>query len=682
MLVLVQNSGHVVEKSILMKQVWPDVTVEENNLTQNVSLLRKTLGASGDDRGFIETIPRRGYRFVAPVKAVAQTAPTPPDVESEPPQRAVHDSRRWLQTGVLLLLVLVPGVVIAFRYFPQTRPAPILRQLTTNSTELPLATGAISPDGNYLAYADPAGLHVKLLKTRETHLLTSPPEVRITTVRWFGDSATLVVSGISERDSKSGIWVCGLINEAPRQLSDNGLQATSSPDGSQIAFVSADSHELWLMDANGQAPHRILTAKLGESLAGPQWIPSGERIGFAFFYGTRDTSGKTALQLDLGSIDRQGQNPVRIPFDAGLTGGASLPGRFVYALRRAPLADWGETTLWERTMDPGFREFRGADRRIATLGAGVTAFDFSATAGGRQLVFLKGEPQSDVYIAELEQKEKRLLNTRRLTLDDHNDILSSWSLDSRAVLFFSDRNGNFDVYRQFIDGQIAQPIVAGPRDETVVKVSPEGAYYFYVVQPDGWKSTATRPITWMKIPVAGGAPQAALPGPVAGEIDCALPPSRVCVLIEYTAADTELVVHAFDAQHGKGSELGRTGTDRWHFNALSPDGSRLAIALEDRVRILTLGAGSAGGKPFEDVTAPSWKPLKTISWAPDGSGFYVTAFRPAGRTAILYMDLQGHAWPLSDAPGEFDSPLVPSPDGRRLAFTRWSSANNAWMLER
>jgi len=681
LLVLVENSGHVVEKAVLMEQVWPDVTVEENNLTQNVSLLRKTLGASGDDRGFIETIPRRGYRFVAPVKAVTQAAPPPPAAESEPPRPAVRESRRWLYTGALLLLVLVPGVVIAFRYFPQARPAPILRQLTTNSTELPLSTAAISPDGNYLTYADPAGLHVKLLKTGETHSLPSPPEWRVIAIRWFGDGVKLLASGISVQDSKSGIWLFGLLNEAPRQLSDNGLQATPSPDGSQIAFVSDNAHELWLMDANGQAPHRIFTAKPDESLVGPQWLPSGERIGYAYIYkGTRDTSGKTSLQLDLGSIDREGRNPARIPFHSGLTGGTLLPGRFLYALRRTPLLDWSQSTLWERPMDPGLRVFRGEPRLIATVGAGVTPFDFSAIAGGRQVVFLKGEPQSDVYIAELNQKEKRLLNTRRLTLDDHNDILSSWSLDSRAVLFFSDRNGNFDVYRQFLDGQIAQPIVAGPQDETVVKVSPEGAYYFYVVQPEGWKSTATRPITWMKIPVAGGAPQPALPAPVAGEIDCALPPSRVCVLLEFTA--TELVVHSFDAQHGKGSELGRAGIDRWHYHALSPDGSRLAIALEDRVRIFTLGAGGVGGKPFEDVAAPSWKPLNAISWAPDGSGFYATAFRPAGRTVVLYMDLQGHAWPLSEAPGEFESTVVPSPDGRWLAFTRWISANNAWMLER
>jgi DNA-binding winged helix-turn-helix (wHTH) protein/TolB-like protein len=67
LLALVERGGHVVEKEDLMKRVWPDTFVEEGNLTQNVSLLRKALGESPGGAQFIETIARRGYRFVATV---------------------------------------------------------------------------------------------------------------------------------------------------------------------------------------------------------------------------------------------------------------------------------------------------------------------------------------------------------------------------------------------------------------------------------------------------------------------------------------------------------------------------------------------------------------------------------------------------------------------------------------
>jgi DNA-binding winged helix-turn-helix (wHTH) protein/TolB-like protein/Tfp pilus assembly protein PilF len=68
LLMLVQNSGHIVSKDVLMKKVWPNSFVEEGNLTQNVSLLRKALGEGQNGHKYIETIARRGYRFIAPVQ--------------------------------------------------------------------------------------------------------------------------------------------------------------------------------------------------------------------------------------------------------------------------------------------------------------------------------------------------------------------------------------------------------------------------------------------------------------------------------------------------------------------------------------------------------------------------------------------------------------------------------------
>src|SRR5262249_13937725 len=62
---LVEHGGQVVAKDDLMKRVWPNTFVEEGNLTQNISLLRKALGESPGGGQFIATVPRRGYRFVA-----------------------------------------------------------------------------------------------------------------------------------------------------------------------------------------------------------------------------------------------------------------------------------------------------------------------------------------------------------------------------------------------------------------------------------------------------------------------------------------------------------------------------------------------------------------------------------------------------------------------------------------
>ena len=68
LLVLLENSSHVLTKKELMEQVWPDSFVEENNLAQNISILRKALGEGKEGEHYIQTVPKRGYRFVADVR--------------------------------------------------------------------------------------------------------------------------------------------------------------------------------------------------------------------------------------------------------------------------------------------------------------------------------------------------------------------------------------------------------------------------------------------------------------------------------------------------------------------------------------------------------------------------------------------------------------------------------------
>lgn len=98
LLALVQQSGHVLTTEELMAQVWPDSFVEGNNLAQNISTLRKVLGAGGAK--FIETVPKRGYRFVADVREIRDETPNPvtpsrgPLGENEGPQTSQPIARR------------------------------------------------------------------------------------------------------------------------------------------------------------------------------------------------------------------------------------------------------------------------------------------------------------------------------------------------------------------------------------------------------------------------------------------------------------------------------------------------------------------------------------------------------------------------------------------------------------
>jgi DNA-binding winged helix-turn-helix (wHTH) protein len=129
LLVLVENRGHIVEKNDLMRKVWNGVAVEENNLTQSISALRKILGDNLDGPKFIETIPKRGYRFVAPVKEVSEeeTGSDRPSVTNlsegehlgaglpaggSPQQRSLRIAPAIVLGTILLVLV---GTVVIWR---------------------------------------------------------------------------------------------------------------------------------------------------------------------------------------------------------------------------------------------------------------------------------------------------------------------------------------------------------------------------------------------------------------------------------------------------------------------------------------------------------------------------------------------------------------------------------------
>ena len=139
LLLLVRNSGHVVEKDELMGAVWPDTVVEENNLNQNISALRRVLGESEESGKYIETLPRRGYRFVAGVSEIRdesveivvdkrtlstvviqeeadQLNPIKQETQSTG-DSIVHRQRvaRWLVLACVVLAVILAAVVMMKR---------------------------------------------------------------------------------------------------------------------------------------------------------------------------------------------------------------------------------------------------------------------------------------------------------------------------------------------------------------------------------------------------------------------------------------------------------------------------------------------------------------------------------------------------------------------------------------
>jgi TolB-like protein/DNA-binding winged helix-turn-helix (wHTH) protein len=157
LLVLVENRGHLLEKDELLRRVWPDTFVEESNLAQHISLLRKALQDGEDGPRYIETVPRRGYRFIAEVRELASVAtdtkvssgatPSPPSgvPESVRPRYRFSTLTYAIAAPTLLLLVFVLTLPV-WKQLRSAEPEPI-----QSLAVLPLQNLSADPAQEYFA---------------------------------------------------------------------------------------------------------------------------------------------------------------------------------------------------------------------------------------------------------------------------------------------------------------------------------------------------------------------------------------------------------------------------------------------------------------------------------------------------------------------------------------------------
>jgi len=597
--------------------------------------------------------------------------------------------RRLMVSAGLLALIAASGLVwFATHRGPARRPEPKFRRLTANPPGNPVMGARISPDGKYLAYADQAGIRLQLIDTSETRTIPRPQGLGYeiagwAPAAWFPDGTRLVAQGDSQDGAHSGIWVISIMGGAPRQIHDGGYAWSVSPDGSLIAFTpSSPTNEVWAMGPTGEDPRRIVTADGGQYPLSIVWSPNGRRIAYEYF-----RSGPAGWEWRIETRDLKGGRPVLVVSDPRFSGRLAgghwwLPGgRLIYSLGEAPLGelDAADANLWEIQVDEASGKPDGTPTRITNWSEFLLQGP-NATSDGRRLVFCRERHNTDVYVGDLEAGAARLkAPPRRLTLDERNSLVSSWTRDSKAVLFESDRSGSPAIYRQALDQNSAESLVAGQRVNSWPRLSADGAWVIY---RSAAKSDPSGQSELRRVPVSGGPSQVVLTSQ--GDIrnyQCARAPATSCLVGEATKDDTQRIFTAFDPMQGRGREVTRIATKalslyNWD---LSPDGSQLVMLFPaggNRVRLLPLG----GGQP-RDLIVKGW-PVLTDGpyWAPDAKGFYVAGPSAKGAT-LLYVDLKANATAIWEQTHGSVTWAIPSPDGRRLAIGGQTVESNVWMLE-
>jgi Tol biopolymer transport system component len=301
----------------------------------------------------------------------------------------------------------------------------------------------------------------------------------------------------------------------------------------------------------------------------------------------------------------------------------------------------------------------------------------SVTQEGGRLAFKKWSGETSVYLADLEVNERKIKNLRRLPLNEGWYIPTTWTADSKAVIFESHRNGQWGLFKLPVDENAAQLIVSGTETEDdflCPRVSPDGEWVLYQAP------STSLTLHLMRAPITGGTPQPVLTASSLIDcVQCARSPSSLCAIGRETPDNRQLIFTAFDPVKGIGGELIRFDVDDPNDSygfALSPDGTHIAVVQFQTGSFYIL---SLNGEATREFTVKNWN--NGGDWAADGKGLFVSRATERG-SALVYVDLRANIHVVWDVEGDFEGSVgLSSPDGRRLIMSRDTFSSNMWSIE-
>ncbi|HZL57399.1 MAG TPA: hypothetical protein VFC21_09970, partial [Bryobacteraceae bacterium] len=492
------------------------------------------------------------------------------------------------------------------------------------------------------------------------------------------------------------VWVISPTGDAPRLVRARARGAKFSPNGTRIAFISEDRSEIWTIAADGTGAKKTLGGQ-EELFLLVFWSPDGRRLS----YQRRRLWAETDIpdpSTDMVHASRYesadagtGRILAQLPGMPISTAAQLSDGRLIFIKAGNPTGEnWAYlnagTAVWEVKTDAATGSFAEKPRMIARAETKNSRIQsLSASADGRRIMVVKRTDQTSVFAGDFDQSPPRLSNVRRIIFDERTNYPHAWTADSRALIFESDRNGQYDLFKQYLDRRTPETIMATPRAAAgfhqpwvgLAQLAGDGRTVLFALQPDFTKQLDFR---LMRTPLEGGHPEAVPIGGMLDEFRCAIG-GRRCVL-RTAVAGQYFAFHELDPVRGKGRELARTAWSRnilgdWDLTA---DGMQVAIpnhySPDARIRIVELEPKP--NQPRErELRVGGLSDLKGVVSAADGSGWFVTSDTEIGiQMYFVFPDGRHHFL------GDISGWAVPAPDKRQVAFVNRLTASNAWVLDR
>jgi Tol biopolymer transport system component/DNA-binding winged helix-turn-helix (wHTH) protein len=490
LLALVERGGEVVSKEELMNRLWADSFVEEANLTQNIYLLRKTLGKTANGKPLIETFNRRGYRFNGEVLRALNGQNGSADIKElsrakAPEKSASNRKKLFLGVGAVLSLILIGWATIKFvgskPSVAQQKSVSALK-ITRLIPDLNVLDSAFTPDGSHLAYTlsekGKYSVWLKDLTTGSTVQILPANEEGYHSLIFSSDGRTLYY-GTSLKDAPNGTILRANLADGTTQriTSDVINEFALSPDQKQIAFIN-DKGQLLLVQTDGSG-ERVLAERDGKKAwfaawgSNISWSPDGSTI--ALCGEERDAEGRAKPELIAVSTHDGSERIIAAPDLNYMEDAVWFPDQsaLLVVARETETAPF---QIWHVNYPSG---------EMARVTNDLNSYDdIALSADSRQLIAQQQFDNMNLWSASLDAPDRlKQLTFGNATEDGRNGI--AFAPDNK-IIYTSPRDGNVDIWQMNADGssQIQLTKNAGDYNGRPI-VTPDGRFIVFTSSRSG-----------------------------------------------------------------------------------------------------------------------------------------------------------------------------------------------------
>lgn len=732
LLILVQSSGRTVEKDELMQLVWPDAVVEENNLNQNISALRRALGDSRDESHYIATIPGLGYRFVAEVNTVplgeaAQPVKEPRKLrlvvggtfeQDENEQIEKPDSIAVNTEGSARVTATPQQRDSSEGIEPSSTPSPVKGESVVAALKRHRKVAAVAL-ALIIVGAAAFGFWVYRLvghsRIEGAADETAPSEIEVTNLTRTGTigggavsrDGRYVVYSVHE-GGRDSLWLRQVATPSVQQIvppaggiTYSGL--TFSHDGNHVYFVRRE------MDGAVQALYRMpvlggVPIKLLADVHSPITLsPDGSRLAFVREF--RDESTLVIANVDGTNQRKLAARPMtdyfKIPAwspdgeEIACSVGSGDPYDINNSVIAVRVEDGSQRSLtpqkwaWTRWVEwlangSGFlmtaRDSHEASNQIWHVSYPEGAarrltsdskpyFSISLTADSQTLLAMQSQLLSDIWVVP----DRKFDQARKVTLGTGAYGIACYAPDGRIV-YSSSASGASDIWIMNMDGSNQRQLTVGAGVNEDPVVSPHGKYIVFGSNRAGvfniWRMNSD-----------GSNPLQLTNG--SGEKFPQCSPDGKWVVYNSVAPYQDLyAVWKVPIEGGEPSRLTDTNT---YYPAISPDSLRIAYSYRDessnsRYRIAVIPA--AGGQPERTFDiAQGLDLIPNVRWSSDGQSLTYAAARNGLHNIWMQPLDGGPAKTLTDFKIEGRLLFDWSRDGKQLVFVRRLWTNDLVLLK-